>query len=1029
MIDKIIDFALKHRLLTILMVLLVSIWGVIAYTKMPKDIYPDLNAPLVKIITENPGMAAEDVERLISFPLESLLNGAPLVTRVRSESTTGDSVVTVEFDWGTDIYLARQIVSSKLELIAGRLPIGTSRPILGPVSSRMGEIFEFAVVGEGTDPMELRSVADWTIRYRLQGVSGVSFVINLGGFIKQFQVYLKPEMLKHYDITVNEVTDAIENSNRNFSGGIIMKGSQEMLIKGMGRIETLAHIKNTVITSRNNVPVYVKDVADVKIGPKFRRESGSHNAKESVYVTVEKQYGGDTLTAIHNIKAALAKIAKDLPEKIKIMPFYDQSKLIVKSIRHVETSILEGAILIVLVMIFFMWNLRSSLIASLTIPFSILIALVFMAIFGVDLTVMSIGGLAIGIGKVANGSIIMVENIYRVLREKKGQASTLALTSEAARDVGKYLFSANLIIILVFLPLLTLREIEGAMFKPTAFAVAAALFGSLLLNITLKPVLGSIFLTEKHLKERKNPVTEFLNKKYRIILQGALQHKRVILIIFLILIIGAGVSFSFLGKEFVPPLDEGAIMASTVMLPETSLEESVEMGMRIERTFLSFPEVISVSRTTGTAEASEHLHPVNHSHYCIELLPREKRKRGFEEITQAMREELDKLPGVAYIFEQPIANKLAEMLTGTEGELSVKLFGQDLGILNDKIEEIRNTMAEIEGVADLQIEQTTGIPQLLVNVDRARLARFGIPVGDVADIIETALNGIEATDVYEEDRITSVLIRLPEVYRNSEEAVKNLLVDAPNGQRIPLSELTDIRISEGPQTIFRENLMRRKIILCNVVDRDIGGFVKEAQQKIENEVTLPPGYFVTFGGQFESQQRALNHLTTLMIIVILIIFVILFTSFGSIWQALLIIMNIPTTLIGGILALLIAGQTLNVSSTIGLIALFGICVQNDVILVAKINDYRKQGLTPHEAVVEGALTKFRPILMTDMVMIVGVLPLALIVSTGAELHRPLAVVYIGGFFFAILLRLIIVPVLYETLSRLGKKQNLEVQQS
>ncbi len=1029
MIDKIIDYALKHRLLTILLVLLISIWGVIAYTKMPKDIYPDLNAPLVKIITENPGMAAEDVERLISFPLESLLNGSPLVTRVRSESTTGDSVVTVEFDWGTDIYLARQIVSSKLELIAGRLPLGTSQPILGPVSSRMGEIFEFAVVGEDTDPMELRSVADWTIRYRLQGVSGVSFVINLGGFIKQFQVYLKPEMLKHYDITIHEVKEAIENSNRNFSGGIIMKGSQEMLIKGMGRIETLGHIQNTVITSRNNVPVYVKDVAEVKIGPKFRREAGSHNANESVYVTVEKQYGGDTLTAIRNIKNALARIARDIPEKIKIEPFYDQSKLILKSIQHVETSILEGAILIVLVMIFFMWNLRSSLIASLTIPFSLIIALVLMAIFGIDLTVMSIGGLAIGIGKIANGSIIMVENIYRVLQEKKGQASTLALTSEAAKDVGKYLFSANLIIILVFLPLLTLRDIEGAMFKPTAFAVAAALFGSLLLNITLKPVLASIFLTEKYLKDRKNPVTEFLNKKYRSILQGALKHKRTILIIFIILIIGAGISYSFLGKEFVPPLDEGAIMASTVMLPETSLEESVKMGMRIEKIFLSFPEVVSVSRTTGTAEASEHLHPVNHSHYCIELLPREKRKRGFEDITQAMREELDKLPGVAYIFEQPIANKLAEMLTGTEGELSVKLFGQDLGILNDKIEEIRNAMAEIEGVADLQIEQTTGIPQLLVRVDRARLARFGIPVGDVADIIETALNGIEATDVYEEDRITSVLIRLPEEYRNDEEAVKNLLVDAPNGERIPLSELADIRRSEGPQTIFRENLMRRKIILCNVVERDIGGFVKEAQQKIDEGVDLPAGYFVTFGGQFESQQRALHHLTTLMLIVILIIFVILFTSFGSIWQALLIILNIPTTLIGGILGLLIAGQTLNVSSTIGLIALFGICVQNDVILVAKINDYRKQGLPLHEAVVEGALTKFRPIIMTDMVMIVAVLPLALIVSTGAELHRPLAVVYIGGFFFAILLRLIIVPVLYETFGRLGKKQTLEAAQS
>jgi len=1020
MIDKIIEYSLKHRLLTVLLIALVSIWGIYAYTRMPKDIYPDLNAPLVKIITDNPGMASEDVERLISFPLESLLNGAPHVTRVRSESTTGSSVVTVEFDWGTDIYLARQIVSSKLELVSGRLPLGTVGPILGPVSSRMGEIFEFAVVGEDTNPMELRSVADWTIRYRMQGVSGVSFVINLGGFVKQFQVYLKPEMLKHYNITVRDVKEAIEKSNRNFSGGILMKGAQETLIKGIGRIETLEHIRNTVITSRNNIPVYVKDVADVRVGAKFRREDASHNGKDAVNVTLEKQFGGDTLTAIRNIKEALARIAGDLPRNIHIKSYYDQSILILKSLKHVETSMLEGAVLIILVMIFFMWNLRSSLIASLTIPFSVLIAIVLMHLFGIKLTVMSIGGLAIGIGKVANGSIIMVENIFRVLKEKKGKAPTMALTTEAAKEVGKYLFSANLIIILVFLPLLTLKGIEGAMFRPTAFAVAAALLGSLLLNLTLKPVLCSVFLTERHLKREENPVTRFITDKYHHILEKTIVHKKAVISIFLVLILGAGITYNFLGKEFVPPLDEGAILASTVMLPETSLEESIKMGKRIEHIFLSFPEVVSVTRTTGTAEASEHLHPVCHSHFNIELLPREKRKRGFKELTEAMRKELDKLPGVAYIFEQPIANKLAEMLTGSEGQLSVKLFGPDLAVLNQKIEEVRNAMADIQGVADLQIEQTTGIPQLLISLRRDRLARFGIPVGDVADLIETALNGIEVTDVYEPDRITSLLIRLPEEYRNSEEAVRNLLVDAPNGERIPLSELADITRSEGPQTIFRENLMRRKIILCNVVKRDIGTFVEEARRKIAGEVELPPGYYVTFGGQYESQQRALHHLTLLMLIVILIIFVILFSSFGHVWQALLIILNIPSTLIGGILALLVTGLTINVSSTIGLIALFGICVQNDVILVAKINDFRKQGFSLREAVIKGALTKFRPIFMTDMVMIVSVLPLALIRTTGAELHRPLAVVYIGGFFFAVLLRLIVVPVLYETFARLGK---------
>jgi cobalt-zinc-cadmium resistance protein CzcA len=628
---------------------------------------------------------------------------------------------------------------------------------------------------------------------------------------------------------------------------------------------------------------------------------------------------------------------------------------------------------------------------------------------------MSIGGLAIGIGKMANGSIIMVENIFRVLVEKKGQASTAELTSEAAKDVGSYLFSANLIIILVFLPLLTLSDIEGAMFRPTAFAVVAALFGSLIMNITLKPVLASCALTEQYVKKRHNPVTEFLNTKYRAVLSRSLDYQRLAVVLVLVILVGTVVAYSFLGTEFVPPLDEGAIMASSVMLPETSLGESVNVARQLEAIFLSIPEVVSVSRTTGTAEASEHLHPVNHSHYNIELLPSEDRDRGFEEITQEMREELDKIPGVNYIFEQPISNKLAEMLTGTEGQLAIKLFGPDLTILNHYIEDIRNVLAEVEGVADLQIEQTTGVPQLVIDVRREALARFGISVGDVADIIETALNGLEVTDVYEADRITSLLMRLPEQYRNDEGKVRDLLVDAPNGERIPLSTLAEIYRSEGPQTIFRENLQRRKIIMCNVFDRDIGSFVQEAQARINADVDLPAGYYVTIGGQYESQQRAMRHLTMVMLLVILIIFIVLFSSFNSLRQALLIILNIPTTLLGGMLGLLIAGQTLNVSSTIGLIALFGICVQNDVILVAKMNDLRKRGMALRDAVIEGAMTKFRPILMTDVVMIVGVLPLALIKTTGAELHRPLAVVYVGGFFFAILLRLIIVPVLYNTL--------------
>jgi cobalt-zinc-cadmium resistance protein CzcA len=1018
MIDRVIEYSLRNRPLTLFLVLLVTIWGVIAYHRIPKDIYPDLNAPLVNIVTENPGMASEDVERLISFPLESLLAGAPGVTRVRSESTTGDSVVTVEFDWGTDIYRARQIVSSKLELIAGHLPLGTSEPILGPVSSRMGEVFEFAVVGEASDPIELRSVADWTIRYRLQGVPGVSFVINLGGFVKQYHVYLRPEMLAHHDITVGEVRQAIEDGNRNFSGGILLEGPQEVLIKGVGRLETLEHIRDTVITSRRNVPIRVRDVADVRVGGHFRREAASYNGREAVYVTTEKQYGGDTLTMIANVKRALGEIGRDLPAGIRIEPFYDQSRLILSSLRHVEVSMLQGALLIVLVMLLFMWNVRGALIASLTIPFSVLIAMILMDAFGVALTVMSMGGLAIAVGKMANGSIVMVENVARVLDEKRGQESSLDLVSEAARDVGAYLFSATVIILLVFLPLLGLGDIEGAMFRPTAFAVAAGLFGALLLNLTLQPALASILLRGG---STSSPLNERLVKAYRILVGRALDRRGLVLAVFALMVGAGALGFRSLGTEFVPPLDEGAILASTVMLPETSLEESIKMGERVESLILELPEVVSVSRSTGSAESSEHVHPVNHSHYHIELRPREERERGIGEIVEGLRERLERLPGVAYIFEQPIANRLAEMLTGTEGQLSIKLFGPDLDVLNEKIEEIHETVAGIRGAADLQVEQTAGIPQLLVRVDRRRLSRHGLSVAQVAEVVETALNGMVATDVYEPDRVTPVVIRLPDEYRTRDEAVGRLLISAPTGERIPLSQLAEISRSEGPQTILREDLQRRKVIVGNVVGRDVGGFVEEATEQIGQEVELPAGYQVRFGGQFESQRRAMRDLTVLMLVVVVTIFVVLFLAFGSLRQALLIVLNMPLTLSGGIVALALTDETLNVSSTIGLIALLGICAQNDIILVGKINDLRREGMGLRAAVLEGAVMKFRPIFMTDLVMIVGVLPLALSAATGAELHRPLAIVYIGGFFFAVALRLFVVPVLYETLATLGAR--------
>ncbi|MGW8268269.1 MAG: efflux RND transporter permease subunit [Longimicrobiales bacterium] len=606
----------------------------------------------------------------------------------------------------------------------------------------------------------------------------------------------------------------------------------------------------------------------------------------------------------------------------------------------------------------------------------------------------------------------MSSRLFQRIREELGFAYSIFTYTEAARDVGSHLFAASLIIILVFLPLLSLQGIEGAMFRPTAIAVAGALFGALVLNLVLQPVLCSAFLKPKAGCEEGNPLVRSLQRRYQSLLTGTMDRPQAVLWVSVGLVAVTGILYQFLGKEFVPPLDEGSIMASTVMLPETSLEESRRIGHQVENIFLSFPEVVSVARTTGTAEGSEHVHPVNHSHYNILLEAREDRDRGYDELTQAMRAELNRIPGVAYIFEQPIANKLAEMLTGTGGELSVKVFGNDLDVLNEKIEEVRHVLEEVEGVADLHVEQTAGIPQLVVELDRNDLARYGIPIGDVADLVETALNGIEVTDVYEEDRITAILLRLSEEYRHDEERIENLLVDAPNGERIPLSQLADIRHGEGPQEILRENLMRRKIILCSVVGRDVAGLVREAQEKIGASVMLPAGYFVEFGGAFENQQRAMKDLTVLLAIVILLIFVILFSSFGALLPASLIILTIPLSLVGAVVGLLLAGQTINVSSMIGLIALIGVCVQNDVILLAKIDDFLAEGLPPKEAVMAGSLKKFRAIFMTNLVMIVGSIPLAFHVSTGSELHRPLAMVYIGGFIGAIVLRMIAVPVFY-----------------
>jgi len=1013
MINRLISLALANRVLTVFLFLLLFLVSLGAYFRLRHEMYPDLNAPLVNIITENYGMPPEDVERLITFPLESALNGAPRVTRVRSESSLGISVVTVEFEWGTDIYLARQMVADRIQMVAGAMPAGTEGPLMGAISSRLGEIYEFVVENENphiteSELRELRSAADWLIRYRLQGVPGIALVVNMGGFQKQYQVLMDPAALLAHGITIEEVKEAIQRSNRNFSGGILEKGTSEYIIQGLGRIQALENIEKIVVANRKGVPIYLKDIAQVREGGAFRRGNATHNGKEAVLSTVEMQFRGDTLKTIAAIKKALEEIKKTLPPGIKITPSYDQSILINKSLGNVVKAIMEGGVLVILVLVLFLGSLPSAVLVAASIPLAVLVSFLLMYFFGVSINVMSLGGLAIGVGKMANSSIIMVENIYLRLQERRQERWQVVL--QAAQEVGPHIFSATAIIILVFIPLLTLGGIEGRMFSATAFAVAASLTGGLLVSLLFQPVLCSLLL--RGTSRSRDWLIRQVKRAYLPLLRGALRFKAVTIALPLLLLALAISQLPRVGTEFLPKLDEGALLISSVILPGSSLAEADRIGVESEKVLLGFPEVTGTFRRTGRAEASEHAHGINVSEIMVNLLPKEQRKRPLAEMLKEMRKQLSRIPGVLFIFEQPVENKLTEMLTGLKGQLAIKIFGPDLQVLAQKAEEVRNVLATVRGAADVQIEQLAGVPQVYIRLRQEQLARYGLRAEDVSEVVETALNGVEVTDVLEAQKRIPILLRFAPEYRSDIDAVRRILVDTPAGQRVPLEALADIYIGKGPFTINRENVSRRVVIQCNVQDRDQGSFVAEAREKIEHQVSLPPGYFITFGGQFESQQRAQRQLAVLFVAVFLLVLTLLFTSFRSLKQALIILSNVPFTFIGGIFALLLTHTYLSVSSMVGFIALFGVAVQNGNILIAHINDLRREGKELYQAVVEGASVRLRPILMTDLVTSLGVVPLAAGQFVGVELQRPMAIVYIGGLLLSSTFNTLVLPTLY-----------------
>jgi cobalt-zinc-cadmium resistance protein CzcA len=1013
MIDRLITFALKQRLLILLGVAILVGGGIVAFVRLPIDAFPDVTNIQVQVITKAPGMSPVEIEQLVTFPLEVDLMGLPKKTELRSISKFGISVITVVFEDGTDIYWARQTVLERFLQAKEKLPPNVES-MLGPISTGLGEVYQYRLHGPKYDLTELRTLQDWVVRPMLRTVPGVADVNSLGGLPKEYQVLVDPDRLKNFGLTLRQVFEAVERNNANVGGGFIRHQEEQFVVRGLGMIRNVDDIRNIVVVSERGTPIFLRDVAEVGIGARTRYGGVTYEGKgEAVEGLVLMLMGGNSREIVTNVKTKVDEINRVLPAGVAIVPFYDRTELVNRAIWTVEKALLEGAVLVVAVLIVFLGNLRSAVIVSLMLPLSILFTFVLMKGLGLSANLMSLGGLAIGIGMLVDGAVVMVENIYRHLSEKQARGgSTVHHILEAAREVGRPVLFGILIIIVVFLPLFSLTGVEGKMFKPLAFTVAFAMFGSLILSLTLVPVLCSL-LFAAGVQEREPWLVRRLRERYRRMLAAALAHPKALVGGAVGLLIGALVLFPFIGKEFVPTLDEGDIVINVTRLPSISLDDSLRINGEVERALMKFPEVKTIVTRTGTDEIGVDPMGPELSDIFIILKPeREWTVRTKEELKEKMREAMDGIPGIAYVFSQPIQMRVDEMLAGVRAQIAVKIFGEDMQVLAETATRIERVLRGIPGAVDVRAEQVSGQYFLEIEADRQALARYGINVADLNEVVETAIGGKVATEVVEGQRRFGVLVRFPEAVRGNVESVENLTVSAPDGARIPLKQLAAIRVAEGPVQINREEGSRRIVIEANVEGRDIASFVAEGQQRIAEAVALPSGYYVTWGGQFENQQRAMQRLAIVVPVALFLIFLLLFTAFNALRHAFLILANIPFALIGGIVSLFISGLYLSVPASVGFIALFGVAILNGVVLVSTFNQLRQEGMTLEEAVRLGSERRLRPVLMTALVASLGLVPLLLATGPGSEVQKPLAVVVVGGLITSTALTLLVLPALY-----------------
>lgn len=1030
MLDKIIHFSLQNRAFVLMAAVLLMVGGIYTTSHIDVDVFPDLNAPTVVVMTEATGMAPEEVERLVTFPVETAMNGASDVRRVRSSSTAGFSVVWVEFDWGTDIYRDRQIVSEKLAEVGESLPPDCGKPTLGPQSSILGEAMIIGLDSDTTSMQDLRTLADWTFRPRLLSLGGVAQVTVIGGDIKEYQIKLSPEKMKHYDVSLQEVISATESMNRNSTGGVLYEYGNEYIIRGLLSTDDIDGIGRAVVRMQGDVPITLNNIAEIAVGPKAPVLGvASHRGKPAVLMTVTKQPDASTALLTEKLDKAVEDLKSQIPSDVNVSTdIFRQQKFIDSSIDNIKKSLYEGALFVIIVLFFFLMNVRTTLISLVTIPLSLLVSVLTLKFMGLTINTMSIGGMAIAIGSLVDDAIVDVENVFKHLRQNRKlpeseRLPVLEVVFNASREVRLPILNSTFIIVVSFVPLFFLTGMEGRMLRPLGIAFITALFASTLVALTLTPVLCSFLLgSEKSDKAGKEPaLVRWLQKIYNVALEWVLTHKKLTLGSVAALFAVALALFCSFGSSFLPAFNEGSFTINVSTLPGVSLEESDNVGRRAEMLLLSVPEIKTVARKTGRAELDEHALGANVSE--IEA-PFELSDRPKKAVVEEIRHKLGTLPGVNVEIGQPISHRIDAMLSGTRANIAIKLFGTDLNKMFEIGNKIKTEISAIPGVVDLNVEQQVERPQLQIVPKREMLAKYGVTPSEFTDMVEVYLAGRTVSRVYEGNRVFDLTVKADDDSRSTIEAIRDMPVDVVGG-KVPFSQIAEIRSAAGPNTINRENVARKIVISANVSDGDLQGAVNRIRKTINDNVPLPEGYHVEYGGQFESAQSATRTLLVTSLMAILVIFLLLYGQIKDVRQASAVLLNLPLALIGGVFAIFFADGIISIPAIIGFISLFGIATRNGMLLIDRYNELRQSGLSLHDAVLRGSLDRLNPILMTALTSALALIPLALGGDLpGNEIQSPMAKVLLGGLLTSTMLNGFIVPVVYILISKKRNEQTI-----